>query len=270
MSDFYFFIPSVMENPISLITFYDHEIASIFNVNDKTQNRYAKNIEAQVFKLFPDSLFEKKNDLNLNVNGEKNFNFPQMQVDVLVKKGNEILIIEVKSSVYLKRTGNALSYYYKSLQKAGFQLNNLEEYLKTPKGRKDLFDQTKWNDTGFTFKFLIVSNSFLFDEYLLFDKYPKASIFELETILNNEAHLIEDSFSELSKENFEIVMKAKNPNPFDFGFWYHKAKQLDPFLENKLQHKYQLYEGDLTITKLFDIILVKKNMERTKKRDPFS
>ncbi|MCW7517160.1 hypothetical protein ND810_18480 [Leptospira levettii] len=245
LNDSCFFFPKTTSNPFFIFPFIDSLIRISRNDKINTGNLnflISSDLEEKVFGLFEKNNFQVWKNLTLNESSQAPFS--NIEIDVMVKEGNTLLVLEMKSSALHGGLSQIFDTYHQNLLKAGLQLSNIEEYLNTKMGKEELRNQFGITEEKLEFKYLIISNHFNFDGTKIFSKYLKTSVFELETILNDNLYLLYDPIFEIPEEERIRILSVENEDNKNFDYYNQLTLERFPNLKSKMQEKYKLFDGE--------------------------
>ncbi|MCW7491992.1 hypothetical protein ND861_04915 [Leptospira sp. 2 VSF19] len=252
IEDSFFFFPKSSANPFFAFSVIDSLIRISKDSKIETENLaslISSDLEENVSKLFESSKFRVlKNEILCDSDQST---VPKMEIDVMVKDGNTLLILEIKSSSFNGGLFQIFETYHQNLLKAGLQLSNIEKYLNTDLGRDELRNRFGFNEKNLEIKYMVVSNHFNFDGVKIFSKYLKTSYFELETILNDNLYLLYDPIFEISEEERVGILSVENGDSKNFDYYNQLTLERFPALKAKMQEKYKLFDGDKSLINIY-------------------
>lgn len=160
---------------------------------NKTQGKFGSGLEEIVKKLFKRAGFEVLQDQE-TTSGEvvlKDLTGKRItEIDALIRKGNEILVVQVKNTYYRQGTKSIVE-YRQTHEKAGHQLDLSIGYIKENKEEFLKRFGLPINHEELKIRGLIISgtqeDSF---EHFGCGRFPKISIFELDILLHNAKPLL--------------------------------------------------------------------------------
>lgn len=176
----------------------------------KERNEETSLMEKTLAKTFQQQNFKTFHSFEPRINNSS-MKFPE--IDCLAYKDNTLFVIEIKST-HIRASLKERYDNYHLMKKAGDQLEirekAIEEHFDIIKGEfKNKFDLDIPRYEDLTIYPLIVSTSFEYD-YKHFNRYKKISLFELNTIINNEKSCL------LGAMQLDSVLLSKKYPHFDF------------------------------------------------------
>ncbi|MCW7481988.1 hypothetical protein [Leptospira kanakyensis] len=256
LNDLCFFLRKTTSNPYFTFSVIDSLIRTSKDPKVETKNLaslISSDLEEKVSELFEKNEFQviRNKFLNKTLGDSGQSPFPKMEIDLMVKEGNTLLILEIKSSALNGGLSQIFDTYHQNLLKAGLQLSNIEEYLNTDIGKDELRNQFGFSEETLEIKYLIISNHFNFDGTKIFTKYLKTSVFELEAILNDNLYHLYDPLFEIPEKERIGILSVENEDSVNYEYYNKLTLDRFPNLKTKMQEKYKLFDGDRSLINVY-------------------
>ncbi|TGK53506.1 hypothetical protein EHQ16_15630 [Leptospira kanakyensis] len=256
LNDLCFFFRKTTSNPYFTFSVIDSLIRTSKDPKVETKNLaslISSDLEEKVSELFEKNKFQviRNKFLNKTLGDSGLSPFPKMEIDLMVKEGNTLLILEIKSSALNGGLSQIFDTYHQNLLKAGLQLSNIEEYLNTDIGKDELRNQFGFSEETLEIKYLIISNHFNYDGTKIFTKYLKTSVFELEAILNDNLYHLYDPLFEIPEKERIGILSVENEDSLNYEYYNKLTLDSFPNLKTKMQEKYKLFDGDKSLINVY-------------------